>query len=196
MVKILVVSSSTRAGSQSRKVSDYLTERIKGLSHSSSVFDLHEQVLPFFGQHKDGEKNIAELQRMLKEADGYVFVSPEWNGSLSAGLVNMFDFVGNAMAHKPVMLVGVGGEHGGTYPLAHMRQIGPKNAHYIISPENLIVRNPKDAMNDSTLDESASDYRLKSRAEYALKILLEYAQALESVRNSGTVDLAQFPSGV
>lgn len=195
-MNILVISASMRKKSQSRKVSEYLAARVKKLDHSATVLDLHELKLPFFGQHEEGDIAVKQLGEHIDEADAYVFVSPEWSGSLSAGLVNMMHFVGDEMSHKPVMLVGVSGTTGGTYPIAQMRQIGPKNTHYVISPENLIVRDVQSVMNDNEIDEDATDYRVKSRAEYSLKVLVEYARALKVVQDSDVADSDSFSSGV
>lgn len=48
----------------------------------------------------------------------------------------------------------------------------------------------------NVLDEKAPDYTIKLRADYALKILIEYAKALQKVRNSGLIDFKNFKNGV
>jgi hypothetical protein len=100
------------------------------------------------------------------------------------------------MAHKPTMLVGVSSGRGGTYPIAQMKLAGQKNNHYVIIPENLIVSNVKNMFNDEKIDESSADYTLKNRADYALTILIQYAEALKNVRSSDVIDFEQFGNGV
>ena len=188
-----------RSKSQSRKVADYLQRRITSLNHEANVLDLNELQLPLYndeGFDGDEPQSFHELKHGLAAADGYVFVSPEWDGMMSYGLINMFLYVKNEMAHKPVMLTGVSSGRGGTYPIAQMKQLGQKNKHFIISPENLIVSQVKDVMNDDTFNQESNDYAVKQRADYALKILLLYAEQLVSIRESDIIDFDRFASGV
>ncbi len=195
-MNILVISASMRGESQSLKIANYLKLRLEKQEQLALVLDLHKFNLPIYDDGETKAKNNDELLSMLVKAEGYVFVSPEWNGMMSVGLANMMHYVDHEMAHKPVMLVGVSSGRGGTYPLAQMRLMGHKNTHYVLSPENLIVGGVKDMLNDQNTDESAPDISVKNRAEYALKILVEYSKALKSIRDSGVVDMTLFPSGV
>ncbi len=77
-----------------------------------------------------------------------------------------------------------------------MRLMGPKNRHYVISPENLIVSGVEQAFNDYEWSDDQPDLALKQRADYSLKILHEYMKALQSVRNSGVVDFKRFGNGI
>jgi len=185
-----------RGKSQSLKVANYLKLRLEGQGKVAPLLDLHEFKLPIYDAGETKSSSEAELVEKLANADGYVFVSPEWNGMMSVGLVNMMHYAGGNMAHKPVMLVGVSSGRGGTYPLAQMRLMGHKNTHYVISPENLIVGGVNDMLNDQDMDESAPDFSVKKRADYALKVLVEYAIALKSIREGGVVDMSLFPNGV
>jgi hypothetical protein len=78
-----------------------------------------------------------------------------------------------------------------------MRQIGQKNNQYVISPESLIVQGVNDIMNDHEMsDEKSPDQSVKTRADYALKVLIEYAKSLKTVRESGVIDHESFANGV
>lgn len=185
-----------RKNSQSRKVADYLADALKQKNTNAWTCDLHSLEMPLFD---DGETEFLkknDLLAQLESAQAYVFVSPEWNGMMSHGLINMLHYVKHEMAHKPVMLVGVSSGRGGTYPVAQMKLLGQKNNHYIISPENLIVSDVKNVLNTNNLDETAIDFDLKKRAHYALDILIAYAYALEQVRNSPVIDFQNFGNGV
>ena len=114
----------------------------------------------------------------------------------SVGLINLFHFLSHELAHKPVMLVGVSSGRGGSYPIIQLRELGYKNRHFVIAPESLVVNDCKNVFNDDVFDESAPDLYLKKRADYALKILVQYAGALKTVRSSGVVDFASYESGM
>lgn len=193
---VLVVSASMRANSQSLKVANWLKNHIASLGSSAELLDLHEFKLPMFDDGETVADNKEELLRKINEASAFVFVSPEWDGMMSYGLINMMLYIKDEMAHKPVMLVGVSSGRGGSYPLAQMKQLGQKNRHFIISPENLVVGGVKEMLNDQEMDESSVDYPIKVRADYSLKILIEYGKALEKVRSSGVVDMTVVPNGV
>ncbi len=195
-MNIVVISASMRAESQSLKVASWLADHVKTMGVEPVVLDLHKQKLPLFDNGETTTENAADILALLATADGYVFVSPEWNGMMSHGLINMLHYVAKEMAYKPVMLVGVSAGRGGTHPIDQMRLMGVKNRHYIISPENLVVSGVEHAFNSPEQDEQASDYALKSRASYSLKVLVALAQALEPVRNGAVLDFKRFANGV
>lgn len=195
-MNICVISASMRGQSQSLKVANYLKDRIKNLEHNSWVIDLHTVDLPPFDDGETEAPDKDEILRQLSDADGFVFVSPEWDGMMSYGLISLLHYVENELAHKPVMLVGVSSGIGGAYPIEQMKQMGPKNKHYVISPESLRLMKVKELFNDQDFSENAVDLSVKRRADYSLKVLIEYAKALSIVRESGVFNPDEFASGV
>lgn len=195
-MNVCVISASMRKKSQSRKVSDYLCRRLNAFNNNAWVLDLYETKLPMFDDGETQAENINEVLRQIDDAEAYVFVSPEWNGMMSHGLINMFHYVKHQMSNKPAMLVGVSSGRGGAYPIADMKLLGQKNKHFVISPENLIVSNVKEIFNDDSQDENIPDILVKKRADYSLRVLVEYAKALKQVRDSGIIDLEAYPNGV
>lgn len=198
-MKIVVINGSTRANSQSRRVADYLLDRLRNLNTEAVLVDLNEQRLPLYDDTDEGpwQEIWQPIEAELENADGFVFVSPEWDGMFSAGLHNLFNYVASGsskkvMAHKPVTLVGVSDGMGGVYPLAQMRMVGPKNTHYLVTPENIRFANVKDVLVDGNIVVDG----LRERADYSLRVLLEYAKALQQVRASGVLDFKSFKNGV
>lgn len=197
-MKITVVSGSVRANSESRKVADYLVDRLSGADIEVSLADLNEQRLPLYDHSNEGawQGIWASIEQELGSADGFVIVSPEWDGMFNVGLHNMFHYVTktkkHVLAHKPVMLVGVSDGMGGAYPIAQLKAVGPKNTHYVVSPENLRISKVKEVLVDGEIVVDG----VRERADYALKILVEYAKALKPLRDSGMLDFKKFGSGV
>lgn len=191
-MKITVVSGSVRDDSQSRKVSDYLAKRLKGLSAEVTLVDLNESRLPLFDDGKSGQAEWDAIKDYFENADGFIFVSPEWDGMFNVGLHNMFHYALNALGHKPVMLVGVSSGRGGAYPLAQMKMMGQKNTHFVIVPENLRVMDVEKILVDGEFTEPS----VRERAEYSMTLLLEYAEALKQIRDKGIIDYKKFGSGV
>lgn len=195
-MNILVISASMRAESQTLKVANWLSNYVIQTGAESSVLDLHSFKLPLFDDGETVTDNASLLTDMLNVADGYVFISPEWNGMMSHGLINMLHFAEHELAYKPVMLVGVSAGRGGTHPVDQMRLMGHKNRHYIISPENLIISGVENALNDTDMTEQSLDLQIKMRAKYSVAVLMELAKSLQSVRSSGVVDLDTYSNGV
>ncbi len=196
LMNVIIISASMRGGSQSLKVSNWLSAHAGTIGFDSEVLDLHECKLPLFDNGETVAENQASLLEKLSNADAYIFVSPEWNGMMSHGLINMLHYVEKEMAYKPVMLVGVSAGRGGIYPIAQMKQLGGKNRHYIVSPENLVVSGVGSAFNSPELNQDEPDFVLKQRAEYSLNVLLELAKSMTQVRSSGVLDFENFANGM
>lgn len=192
-MKITIISASTREGSQSRRVSDYLTGRLTMLGVEARVLDLNEKKLPLYDDKEENQKEVwEEISTMLDASDGFVFVSPEWDGMFSVGLHNMFHYADKQLADKPVLAVGVSSGRGGRYPLQQMRIMGYKNKRFVVIPESIFF----DHVEESLVNGAPVDQRLADRAEYDLRVLVEYAKALSLVRQSGIIDYERFPNGL
>jgi len=195
-MKVLIISASMRGESQSLKVANWLNSHLNSKNVGSDLLDLHDFKLPMFDNGETVANNETQLKEMLDKSDAYVFVSPEWNGMMSHGLINMLHYAEHELAYKPVMLVGVSAGRGGAYPVEQMRLMGHKNRHYILSPENLIVSGVGQAFNTPEIDENAPDFALKERADYSLNILVALADSLKVVRSKDIIDLKRFSNGV
>ena len=195
-MNILVICASMRGESQSLKVSKWLQNHLESQNISADLLDLHVYKLPLFDDGETKAENLPELLSKLAGADAFIFVSPEWDGMMSHGLINMLHYAKHELAYKPVMLVGVSAGRGGTHPVDQMRLMGHKNRHYVLSPENLVVSGVESAFNGPEFDKNASDYALKTRADYSLKILVKLAESLSDVRDSGVLDFERFGNGV
>ncbi|HMT18960.1 MAG TPA: NAD(P)H-dependent oxidoreductase [Candidatus Saccharibacteria bacterium] len=195
-MKIAIICASMRAESQSLKVSKWLKENAP-TDIEIEIIDLHKINLPLFDDSDEMRHVFKPVSHILQKSEGFIFVSPEWNGMVSHGLINMLHFCQDReLAYKPVMLVGVSSGRGGTHPLDQMKLIGQKNRHYIISPENLIISGVKDVMNDNDMKDASLDSGLKRRAVYGVNILGELARALTPVRLSTSIDFDHFGNGV
>lgn len=193
-MKITIISASTRNNSQSLRVSDYLSSRLTKFNIENTILDLNEKRLPLYDDTGEGpwKKLWSEISNLLEQSDGFVFVSPEWDGMFSVGLHNMFHYADKEFADKPVLAVGVSSGRGGRYPLQQMRIMGYKNKRFVVIPEDLYY----DHVKESLVDNALTDNRATERADYVLKVLVEYAKALGSVRKSGVIDYEKFPNGL
>ncbi len=193
-MKITIISGSTRSNSQSRRVADYLSARLTHGHTENAILDLHEKRLPLYDASGAGAwKSLwSDMGDMLEQSDGFVFVSPEWDGMFSVGIHNMLHYADKEMADKPVLAVGVSSGRGGRYPLQQMRIMGYKNKNFVVIPESMYY----DHIEESLVDGALTNPRSAERTDYALKVLVEYAKALRAVRASGVIDYEKFPNGL
>jgi chromate reductase len=87
---------------------------------------------------------VTSLSNLIREADGVLIASPEYNYSVPGGLKNLLDWVSRTpdqpFARKPVLLQSVsGGAMGGVRMQHHLRQIMVfLNARVLARPEVII----------------------------------------------------------
>src|SRR5258708_5314306 len=92
-----VVSGSHRENSQSSKVSKTVQAILRRQNQGSEIFsiDLRGNPLPlwdesFFKKDPKWEKLWTPYATMLRKSDAVVIVTPEWHGTVPAGLKNFF----------------------------------------------------------------------------------------------------------
>ncbi len=197
-MNLLIISASPRANSESKRVANYLYLRAGVLQISAQLIDLHETVLPMFDDSEEVKSATSwlSIKDRIEEADAFMFVAPEWNGMAPPALKNLLLFVGQSMAHKPYSICGVSSGRGGVHVIDELRLSGQKNTHLVTSPENLVVSMVESMKLDQDWDEASDDFWFKNRADYCMKILVAYGEALKHIRESGVVDHEHFPSGI
>lgn len=194
MLTIALVAGSSRPDSQSAKVAAYLAQRLAALQADvhTQIIDLAAKPLPLWPA--EPATHWADHAAALRQADAVVMVTPEWNGMACPAVKNLFLFAGrDELAHKPGLLVGVSSGIGGAYPISELRASGYKNCRLCYIPEHLIVRQVEKVLNGSEAVD-VEDARIRARSDYALQVLLEYAEALRPVR--ARIDLGEFPTGM
>lgn len=162
MTNILVVVGSARKG----RVADNVVELVKNeLSTkdnvTTTVADLKEINLPFFdGEVIPGDPSYVptgvavDWQKMVQEADGVIFATPEYNHSMSAIQKNAIDTLFAEWVNKPVAIVGYGWS-GGSLAQANAK-IVLENLKATIMPTSANLHFMKDLNPDgSVLDEAS-----------------------------------------
>lgn len=201
-MKIAVISGSHRENSQSLKVSKYCIELLRASGATAELISLSNNPFPFWDQSiwSEGPDKwqggvFKKTFETLQGADGVVIVSPEWSGMVPPGLKNLFLLVGNTLAHKPGLIVGVSSGISGTWPVAELKVSSSKNTRLVYIPEHVIIRNIETLLNDGNPVDEADKW-VRDRLAYSTEILIEYAKVLCSLRQSGKIDLVKFPNGM
>ncbi len=108
-MKIEIISGSPRIGSVTKRVALHLKKAISETTpHEVDVIDMHDWNLPpIQAVWSSPDKAPPEFQSLAKrifDADAYVLVTPEYNGSYSPALKNLLDHFPKRM-HKPFGIV-------------------------------------------------------------------------------------------
>ncbi|MFV2059874.1 MAG: NADPH-dependent FMN reductase [Gammaproteobacteria bacterium] len=203
-MKISIISGSHRDPSQSMKVAKVIEMMLlNGICDEVNIVSLANNPIPLWDSGVwDGEERwqtlLTPYREQLSSSDGFVVISPEWHGQVPAGLKNFFLlFSKNELGHKPALIVTVSSGDGGSYPVAELRMSSYKNNRLCYIPEHVIIRNVEQVLNESVSDNNEeSDSYYRERLTWALKILSEYARALNQVRASNVTQTEKFGNGM
>lgn len=131
MTNILVVIGSARKGRVADKVLEYIKkdlERREGVAYS--VVDLKEANLPFFEnensptspEYQITDPQVTAWSHQVQTADSILFITPEYNHTLSAIQKNAIDSLGPDWVEKPVSAVAYGWS-GGSLAVLTLREV-------------------------------------------------------------------------
>src|SRR4051812_5265633 len=95
-MKIEIISGSARNTSVTSRVALHLKKIIKEKTdHDVNIIDVRNHFLPelqqVFTSVEAAPEEHRSLAKRMFEADGFILVSPEYNGSFSAAMKNLLD---------------------------------------------------------------------------------------------------------
>lgn len=153
------------------------------------LITLRDYKLVFYGEvgEEDYPKDVFRLREEIKEADGIIFGTPEYHGSMSGTLKNMLDLMSQEQLEgKIVGLVGVAGGHtGAIQSLNTMRTIG-RNMHFWVLPQEVSVADSSKTFND---DGAVTDPAIEQRLLEIGRQVVKFASLQRSVRNTDFMKL-------
>jgi NAD(P)H-dependent FMN reductase len=190
-MKIQVIVGSTRPGRQSDKLAKWVNKHAQQMDEAEvELIDLRDYDMPLFNepgspQFSPDRQPVPAVQKWLDkvgQADGYIFVTPEYNRSAPAVLKNAIDFLDFQIAKKPVALV-AHGSTGGAQAVSHLRGILP--GALAVTVPKVVYFNHRVGQVVSEDGELSEELRANPAGpEASLKALLEdlvwYAKALSS----------------
>lgn len=131
MVSILVVLGSARTGRAADNILANVNKNLEGRSDVAvTLTDLKEMNLPFFDdanvpaseEFNPQHESVKVWAQMIADADGVLFLTPEYNHSMSAIQKNAIDWVYKEWTDKPVAMIGYGWT-GGSQSIKTARQV-------------------------------------------------------------------------
>ena len=130
MLKIAILTGSTRPGRNNEAVAKWVYhlaeqrgdaefELVDIANYKLPLFD--EPMSPMFGQYS--RPHTRAWSEKVASFDAYVFVTPEYNHSVSGALKNAIDFLYREWNNKAAGFVSYGGNAGGSRAVEHLRLI-------------------------------------------------------------------------
>lgn len=125
-MKLLLVAGSISNISMNRKVLNNIVN-LFGDKYEFTTVDLRD--IPFYNEdiELDPPASVKESKKKVKEADGVIIITPEYNRSMSGVLKNWLDWTsrsGGVMGKKPVFMMGASnGNFGTVRAQLHLREV-------------------------------------------------------------------------
>ena len=172
MVRIKIIMGSVRPNRFNPQPSHWIYEIAKQREDIDvELIDLKEVNLPFLdepeppsGNNYTHEHSKAWSKR-IDEADGFIFVTPEYNHSYSPVLKNAIDFLFREWHYKPVAFVSYGAHAGGARAVEHLRPICAQLRMYVLREQLAFASYEKD------LDENGNYKFTEKQVALASKLI-------------------------
>jgi NAD(P)H-dependent FMN reductase len=121
-LRIGIIVGSTREGRVSPQVATWVKEQAQAFNKNKyEIVDVKEYQLPLLGESAD-VSGVERWNSTLAELDGFIFVTAEYNHSITASLKNALDSARDPWANKVAGIVSYG-SLGGARAAEHLRTI-------------------------------------------------------------------------
>lgn len=129
-LKIKVILGSIREGRLGEKVARNAMDILSESNEAQfELLDLKEYPMPLFNlpmspaQIKEPYTDpiLAKWQEKIGEADGYIFITAEYNRGIPSSLKNAIDYLYNEWNRKPMAVISYGNIAGGTRAAEQLR---------------------------------------------------------------------------
>jgi chromate reductase, NAD(P)H dehydrogenase (quinone) len=162
MSLIHILSSTDRSGSNAMKVARYVQTLLNERAETK-LFSLRDYPMQDLmgGRYGNTPESVEEYNSEFLNADGFLFVIPEYNGGFPGILKHFFDYLPfpDALEKKPVSLIGEAmGAFGALRPVEQFEQLLKYRKAYIY-PERMFIQRVHKSFNPEKgmIDEKSQD---------------------------------------
>jgi NAD(P)H-dependent FMN reductase len=194
--RVLVFSGSTRVGSVNRLLAQAAARALSETGISTRLVDLRDYPMPLYDGDLEAEggapQSVLDFQRLVREHDALVIASPEYNGSFSALIKNVIDWISRPGPGEPPLAVfrdktaaimsASPGRGGGRRGLRHLRELLQMVGVHVIAPE-LAIASAKEAF-------SPDGHLVRPSDRETLRTMLEALE--EAIASSRTGQVSRF----
>lgn len=185
-LKIIIIGGSLESNSSTSIVMDYCSKVLNKIGVKNCVYFVKDIKIPYFSYSnisKIKSKKFKQLISDIQNSDGYIFISPEYHGTVSASFKNIIDYLevfSNEnppyLTLKPIGCITVAGAENGGYSSLNTLMNIVYNLRAIFIPSSfaiglssLMLSKDKKIRNDAVL----------ARIERLIKDLLYMARILK-----------------
>ena len=163
--KILAFAGSSRTGSYNQKLVTSAAEYARNAGASVTVVSLRDFALPLFDQDLEAAQGLPagakQFKALLREHDGFLIASPEYNSSFTPLLKNAIDWASRAESKDEpplaayrgkvaALLSASPGALGGLRGLVHLRAL-LGNIGVIVLPDQVAIGAAHEVFDDAGL---------------------------------------------
>ena len=190
-IQVVGVCGSLNPAGKTRAALSAALEGSAEYGVETRLIELRDYELVFFGSVGDDDypEDVHRLRQELREAQGIIIATPEYHGSLTGALKNMFDLMSTAeFEGKIVALIGVaGGRVGAIHSLNTMKTVC-RNLHCWVLPQEVSIADSGNVIGDDGLVlDAALEERLLNLGQQVVK----FASLQQEVRQTDFAKLWQ-----
>jgi NAD(P)H-dependent FMN reductase len=187
MVHIKFIIGSTRPNRFGPKPAAWIADLAKAYEDKATfeLVDLADINLPLLDEPKPpamgdyANEHTKQWSKVVDEADGFVFITPEYNHSTSAVLKNAIDFVAHEWKFKPAGFVSYGAEAGGARAIEHLRGVVVWLRMYSMG-DQVVIPNYWEQLNEQ--GEFTANQKQIDTAKKMLEDLIFWAEDMKAAR--------------
>jgi NAD(P)H-dependent FMN reductase len=193
-MKLAVIIGATRQGRKTEQQAKWVFNTAKQSEDVEvELVDLRDYPMPFFDEAISPRYNpdrkidpaVAPWLKKLEEFDAYVFVTPEYNHSITGVLKNALDYVTWEFVHKPAAVISHGA-NGGARAMTDLKEILSESRAVLVPSASSVAMTGM----SETIDESgniseaakANPYGPQGGLDALLTDLKWYSDALSTAR--------------
>ena len=193
-MKIAVILGSTRPDYRlGERVAKWVMSETKNFTQAEfTLLDLREYNLPFYSEKESprGNKdynppeNVKKWLSDLSSADGYIFLTAEYNNAPPAAIKNALDFIAFETKRKPAAILGyTDGSNGATTAIFQLRPMLIPAGIIGIQSEQVILNADK-VITEEGVAQDDSKESLERRFTDLVENLLWYVKPLKAAREN------------
>jgi chromate reductase len=183
--RILVFAGSTRSGSFNKKLAHLAADAVRAAGAETTLVDLRDLAIPLYDGDLEDAQGLPEggkrFKNLLRESDGFIIASPEYNSSITGVLKNAIDWASReetddepslvAFRGKTALLLSASpGQLGGLRGLVHLRSI-LGNIGVIVLPDQLAISVANEAFDEAG---KLKDAKKAQKVEALCRSLVEF----------------------
>jgi chromate reductase, NAD(P)H dehydrogenase (quinone) len=179
---IEVIVGTDRPNSNTGKVARFVLELYQAENIKADLIDLNAldfRDIAGGDYYKGARGGFAQAVERVSNAQGVVFVVPEYNGSFPGALKLFIDYwrYPETFENRPFAFVGLGGRWGGMRPVEHLQQVvGFRNAYCF--PHRVFLNNVKETFKDGKVTDPLILDLLKTQTR-------EFAKFIKGLQSQG-----------